>query len=41
METKGKQLATAKFKILGEGEKYSGKVNFTEDEANGKKTDDE
>ncbi len=25
---------------LGEGEKFTGKVNFTEDEASGKKADD-
>lgn len=41
MESRGKVLASSRFKILGEGEKFSGKVNFTEDEANGKKTDDE
>jgi hypothetical protein len=41
MESKGKVLASSRFKILGEGEKFSGKVNFTEDEANGKKADDE
>ena len=40
MESKGKVLASSRFKILGEGEKFSGKVNFTEDEANGKKADD-
>jgi hypothetical protein len=36
IESKGKVLATAQFKILGEGEKYNGKVDFSEDEANGK-----
>jgi hypothetical protein len=41
MENKGKVLASSRFKILGEGEKFTGKVDFTEDEANGKKTDDE
>jgi hypothetical protein len=41
MESKGKVLASSRFKILGEGERFTGKVNFTEDEANGKKTDDE
>ena len=41
MESKGKVLASSRFKILGEGEKFSGKVNFTEDEASGKKTDEE
>ena len=37
---KGKVLASSRFKILGEGEKFTGKVNFTEDEASGKKADD-
>ena len=41
MESKGKVLASSRFKILGEGEKFTGKVDFSEDEANGKKTDDE
>lgn len=41
MESKGKVLASSRFKILGEGEHFSGKVNFTEEEANGKKPDDE
>jgi len=36
MENKGKVLASSRFKILGEGERFSGKVNFSEDEANGK-----
>jgi len=40
MESKGKVLASSRFKILGEGEKFTGKVNFTEDEASGKKTDE-
>jgi hypothetical protein len=40
MESKGKVLASSRFKILGEGEKFTGKVNFTEDEANGKKSDE-
>ena len=40
MESKGKVLASSRFKILGEGEKFSGKVDFSEDEANGKKGDD-
>ena len=40
MESKGKVLASSRFKILGEGERFTGKVNFTEDEASGKKTDD-
>jgi hypothetical protein len=41
MESKGKVLASSRFKIVGEGEHFSGKVNFSEDEASGKKTDDE
>ncbi|MEO8703495.1 MAG: hypothetical protein ABI867_25835 [Kofleriaceae bacterium] len=43
MESKGKVLASARFKILGDGERYTGKVNFSEEEANGKKpsNDDE
>ena len=40
MESKGKVLASNRFKILGEGEKFSGKVNFSEDEASGKKDDE-
>jgi hypothetical protein len=40
MESKGRVLASSRFKILGEGEKFTGKVNFTEDEASGKKSDD-
>jgi len=41
MESKGKVLASSRFKLLGEGERFSGKVNFSEDEANGKAKDDE
>jgi hypothetical protein len=40
MESRGKVLASSRFKLLGEGEKFSGKVNFTEEEANGKKSDE-
>jgi len=36
LESKGKILATSQFKILGQGDKYTGKVDFSEDEANGK-----
>jgi len=36
LESKGRVLATSQFKILGQGEKYTGKVDFSEDEANGK-----
>lgn len=35
MESKGKVLCSARFKILGEGEKYNGKVDFSEEEASG------
>jgi hypothetical protein len=41
LESKGKILAQSRFKIAGEGEKYNGKVNFSEDEANGKKSNDD
>ena len=41
MESKGKQLATARFKILGEGERYTGKVDFSEEEANKGSKDEE
>src|SRR4051812_44885305 len=40
MESKGKVLASSKFKILGEGEHHSGKVDFSADEANGKIEDE-
>ena len=36
IENKGKVLASGRFKILGQGEKFTGKVNFSEDEAQGK-----
>jgi hypothetical protein len=36
MEGGGTVLASGRFKILGEGEKFTGKVDFSEDEANGK-----
>jgi hypothetical protein len=36
MESKGKVLASGRLKILGEGEKFTGKVNFSDDEAAGK-----
>jgi hypothetical protein len=39
IESKGKQLAAGRFKILGEGEHFSGKVDFSDDEA--KKKDEE
>ncbi|MGE3547323.1 MAG: hypothetical protein AB7L28_25580, partial [Kofleriaceae bacterium] len=33
IENKGKVLASGRIKILGEGEKYTGKVDFSEEEA--------
>lgn len=36
VENKGKVYATTRFKLLGEGEKYTGKVSFSEDEAQGR-----
>ena len=36
IENRGSVLASARFKILGEGERFSGKVNFSEEEAAGK-----
>jgi len=41
MESKGKVLASSRFKIVGEGEHFTGKVDFSADEASGKKPDDE
>jgi hypothetical protein len=41
MESKGKVLASSRFKIVGQGEHYTGKVDFTADEAAGKKPDQE
>lgn len=35
LENKGKVYASTRFKLLGEGEKFTGKVNFSEDEAQG------
>jgi len=40
MESKGKVLASSRFRILGEGDKFTGKVNFSEEDAAGKKSDD-
>ncbi len=40
-ESKGKVLASTTIMIKGEGESYSGKVNFSEDEASGKDQDDD
>ncbi len=41
VEAKGKVLGSARFKILGEGEKYNGKVNFSEEDANGKPSNED
>jgi hypothetical protein len=41
IENKGMVLASARFKILGEGERFSGKVEFSEEEAAGKSNGDE
>ena len=40
MESKGRVLASNRFKIIGEGEHYSGKVNFSEEEAGGSGSDE-
>lgn len=36
IENRGTVYASGKFKILGEGERFTGKVNFSEEEAQGK-----
>lgn len=36
MESKGRVLASGRLKILGEGDKFKGKVDFSEEEAAGK-----
>jgi hypothetical protein len=41
IENHGKVLASSRFKLLGQQEKFTGKVDFSEDEANGKKRDDD
>lgn len=40
IEVAGKNVASGKFKILGQGERYSGKVDFSDDDTQ-KKDDDE
>jgi hypothetical protein len=35
MENKGRVLASSRFRILGQGERYNGKVDFSEEEAAG------
>jgi hypothetical protein len=39
LEAKGKVLASTRIKILGEGDRSTGKVNFSDDDANGKDDD--
>lgn len=41
IENRGKVLASTVIQIKGEGESYSGKVNFSEDDAKGKDQDDD
>lgn len=41
MEYRGKVLASGKLKILGEAERFSGKVDFSEDEAKNGANEDE
>jgi hypothetical protein len=41
IENRGKVLASSRFKILGQREKFNGKVDFSEEEAAGKTNDDE
>jgi len=41
MESKGKVLASTRFKILGQGDHYSGKVDFSAEDASGKGSGDE
>ncbi len=33
IENRGKVYASARFKIVGEGERFTGKVDFSEEEA--------
>lgn len=40
MESKGKVLASTRFKIVGEGERFTGKVDFTPEEASKGSNDD-
>jgi hypothetical protein len=41
MESKGRVLASGRLKILGEGDKFSGKVDFSEEDAAGKTKEEE
>jgi hypothetical protein len=40
LESKGKVLASTRVKIIGEGDRFTGKVNFSDDDAAGKDDDD-
>jgi len=40
IENKGVVYASARFKILGEGERFTGKVDFSEEEAAGKESEE-
>jgi len=40
IENKGKVLASSRFKLLGQQEKFTGKVDFSEEDAAGKSDDD-
>jgi hypothetical protein len=41
MENKGRVLASSRFRILGQGERYTGKVDFSEEEAAGAQKEEE
>ena len=41
MENKGRVLASNRFRILGQGERYTGKVDFSEEEASGGSKEEE
>ena len=41
MESGGRVLASGRFRILGEGERFNGKVNFSEEEAAGGSKEEE
>jgi hypothetical protein len=40
LESRGKILASSRFKIVGQGEKFTGKVDFSAEDANGKSSDE-
>jgi hypothetical protein len=41
LENRGKVLASSRFKLLGQQEKFTGKVDFSEEEANGKSKEED